>query len=945
MNHRRRLQARDYTVGWICALPIELAAAQEMLDEVDEPIPDNLDPSVYTLGRINVHNVVVACLPGGNTGTQSAATVAARMKFRFTSIRFGLMVGIGGGVPSVESDIRLGDVVISQPYQQHGGVVQYDFGKTEASGHTIRTGWLNAPPPVLLSAIVEQRARHIRRQSDLESYLSKFKRLETFSREAAGRDVLFQTTYDHVGGATCNLCANEMKIRRPGRMGTGVGLHYGTIASGNQVMKDATRRDQISKELGGVMCFEMEAAGLMNDFPCLVIRGICDYADSHKNKTWQPYAAATAAACAREILSIVPGLPRPTVARNMVDETVQSRIEMKLDQFMSQFMTELQLGYKTPAQFAQDLQKNLVDDDITEVDIEENRDIIDEWLKNTEDDGWLPELGPAEEKKPSNIGMSGMIDHSSSHDSKGVPQKDKSTHSNPYQAFCQDEGSGNEDQWSDNNDDSSDAETEVPNERQTPSPPPVFRRASNSKLRSQDPKKQISAGGALGFPSFAKNIKKPSGKSKSERERTQGRRETEIDDKYEEPQGSSGARPKRRPHSTRPQSSREAVPERPSSNPFNPRHQNDQSRDDPQYHGESTYLSTPGRYAEQPYPYSGGYSPGYNEKFKGHHHAAPPLAPHPTNIPSAANGAWNPYDGPYDDAYDRYAPPPSGHAQTNDSRTRAGPQDPYAVYTSNYDQYADPRPTPPQPPPPTRSFHFSTSDQAGGGFKIMDVSEMFDKNLRMRRGGDDFGINSATARAQQSSDTEITIVEKPLLVSLEDLFYGTTKKMKIKRKTYDRATSRQSIQDRILEVPVKRGLKAGSKIKFADVGDQVPGGSQDLHYIVTEKPHALFRRDGDNLHHTFKINIQESLLGWERRIVTIDGEEMNVASREPTGPSWKGHYVGYGMPKSKSPTERGALVVSVDIIYPASLTQSQKDAIRKIFEDSPYLGRTATYVY
>jgi hypothetical protein len=83
-------------------------------------------------------------------------------------------------------------------------------------------------------------------------------------------------------------------------------VHYGAIASGNQVMKDGVTRDRMSSELGSVLCFEMEAAGLMNSFPCLVILGICDYADSHKNKGWQPYAAATAAACAKELLSVIP---------------------------------------------------------------------------------------------------------------------------------------------------------------------------------------------------------------------------------------------------------------------------------------------------------------------------------------------------------------------------------------------------------------------------------------------------------------------------------------------------------------------------------------------------------------------------------------------------------------------------------------------------------------
>ena len=83
-------------------------------------------------------------------------------------------------------------------------------------------------------------------------------------------------------------------------------IHYGLIASGDQVMRHGATRERLRKELN-VLCFEMEAAGLMDDFPCLVVRGICDYADSHKNKRWQGYAAATAAAYAKELLSVIPG--------------------------------------------------------------------------------------------------------------------------------------------------------------------------------------------------------------------------------------------------------------------------------------------------------------------------------------------------------------------------------------------------------------------------------------------------------------------------------------------------------------------------------------------------------------------------------------------------------------------------------------------------------------
>jgi nucleoside phosphorylase len=83
-------------------------------------------------------------------------------------------------------------------------------------------------------------------------------------------------------------------------------VNYGTIGSGNQDIRDGQRRDQLSADLRGVLCFEMEAAGLMNGFPCLVIRGICNYADSHKNTIWKAYAGVTAAAFARELLDVLP---------------------------------------------------------------------------------------------------------------------------------------------------------------------------------------------------------------------------------------------------------------------------------------------------------------------------------------------------------------------------------------------------------------------------------------------------------------------------------------------------------------------------------------------------------------------------------------------------------------------------------------------------------------
>ncbi|RYO89737.1 hypothetical protein DL764_008540 [Monosporascus ibericus] len=276
MAKRRQPCREDYTIGWVCALSLELAAAQEMLDEEHEDLDyDANDTNIYTLGRIGEHNVVIACLPEGQTGTNSAAAVAVQMQSAFTSIRFGLMVGIGGGVPSVEADIRLGDVVVSRPHKAHGGVVQYDSGKATPSGFA-RTGFLNTPPTILLNAVAKLRANHVRGKSRVTEYASKLNSLQTFAREDAGPDILFEADYNHVDGAACEQCSKGRVVERQSRGNQEIVVHYGIIASGNQVMRDAAERDRVSSELGGVLCFEMEAAGLMNCFPCLVIRALED---------------------------------------------------------------------------------------------------------------------------------------------------------------------------------------------------------------------------------------------------------------------------------------------------------------------------------------------------------------------------------------------------------------------------------------------------------------------------------------------------------------------------------------------------------------------------------------------------------------------------------------------------------------------------------------------
>ena len=305
------LRHHDYTVAWVCALPLEMAAAKSMLNEIHLNLPTSSnDQNTYVLGTIDAHNVVIACLPSGIYGTTSAAIVANQMRFTFPAIRFGLMVGIGGGVPTKEADIRLGDVVVSKPTGDFGGVVQYDFGKAVGQGVFERTGTLNKPPQILLTAIARLQADQMMKISRIPEFLSEM--IATypgmradFTYRGQEQDRLFDAASDHYGlENTCDTCEVNRLVTRHARDRPDPVIHYGLIASGNQVIKHGITRDKLSQELG-ILCFEMEAAGLMDNFPCLVIRGISDYADSHKNKQWQGYAAAAAAAYAKELLSVI----------------------------------------------------------------------------------------------------------------------------------------------------------------------------------------------------------------------------------------------------------------------------------------------------------------------------------------------------------------------------------------------------------------------------------------------------------------------------------------------------------------------------------------------------------------------------------------------------------------------------------------------------------------
>ncbi len=331
---------RDFKIAIVCALPLEADAVKAVFDKRWDDKEDVYgkaprDPNAYATGTIGRHNVVLAHMPG--MGQESAATVAANCRSSFEGIRLALVVGICGGVPKTPTgeEILLGDVVISE------GLVPYTFGR-QYPGHFIRKDTpqdnFGRPNTEIRMLLAKLKGRGDRK--NLECRMSDF--LNVWDAEIGGtatypgvnEDSLFEAGYRHKHqiSRSCIICASHVensdsicdqaselscellqcdathlvprerlaeyitndKQPRPR-------VHFGLVASGSFVMKSGMDRDAIAKK-EDVLAFEMEGVGVWDTFPCLVIKGVCDYADSHKNKKWQTYAAATAATCMKAFL-------------------------------------------------------------------------------------------------------------------------------------------------------------------------------------------------------------------------------------------------------------------------------------------------------------------------------------------------------------------------------------------------------------------------------------------------------------------------------------------------------------------------------------------------------------------------------------------------------------------------------------------------------------------
>lgn len=309
----RAVLPQEITVAIFCSLSVEVIAVKLALDEqlASYPAMAYSEVLIYSYGRIKGHNVVI--VRGTQIGPINASISAATVVQEFPNIRFALMIGIGGGIPSRTQDIRLGDVAVGIPGGSHPGVIQYDFGKYQQDGTFVLKGCLNKPPSILINAChrLEEDEEEMGRRPHCD-ILKAIGENHGSYRHPNKDDILFNDEFHHIkANGDCSECVatgeEGVIFRKPRDEIYQSFVHLGLIMSGGGVVKNPRDRYHLRRGNKDAICFEMEAAGIVDQIPCLVIRGICNYADTHKNDDWQRYAAAAAAAYGKAILAKVSG--------------------------------------------------------------------------------------------------------------------------------------------------------------------------------------------------------------------------------------------------------------------------------------------------------------------------------------------------------------------------------------------------------------------------------------------------------------------------------------------------------------------------------------------------------------------------------------------------------------------------------------------------------------
>merc|ERR1711872_1099729 len=183
-------------------------------------------------------------------------------------------------------------------------------------------------------------------------------------------------------------------------------------------------------------------------------------------------------------------------------------------------------------------------------------------------------------------------------------------------------------------------------------------------------------------------------------------------------------------------------------------------------------------------------------------------------------------------------------------------------------------------------------------------------------------------KQKKTAKVQDPTVEKEVFVNIEEIATGCEKKMKISRKVY-RDDGSLSVEDKVLKINIKSGWKSGTKVTFSQEGDRLPGKiPADIAFIIRDKPHPIFTREGANIKYTYKIPLREALCGTVVQVPTLDGRKVGInCTGEVIKPSTTKRWTGYGLPFPKEPTKRGDIVVTFDVLFPDQLTQSSKDIV------------------
>ncbi|KAF5613568.1 ankyrin repeat [Fusarium subglutinans] len=327
----------DYIVGWVCALPLVATAAEAMLDSVhpDGPLDlDITDDIKFVFGRLNGYDIVLAYPSPTNQGNGSAVEIVEQVRLAFRSIRFILLIGLGGGVPHTKENISPGDVVVGRPEPGRSGLVLYEGGQvhwnSDDAGNVRSRDSSDKPSSSLLTATRKVEMNSILGNSHMRTYMSTIidKQPTIFAPPELEK------------GSTAGANDGDRDVKSSGDRGEGNGrhthswqastdrlpkVHYGLVASCQHQLRDSKTRDSLAAD-HGILCFETEAFGLPDNGRIQVIRGICGYSDSSFNDgEWKGYAAAAAAAYARELLMSMPTVAKP-VAREIETRAAASTV-------------------------------------------------------------------------------------------------------------------------------------------------------------------------------------------------------------------------------------------------------------------------------------------------------------------------------------------------------------------------------------------------------------------------------------------------------------------------------------------------------------------------------------------------------------------------------------------------------------------------------------------